>query len=330
MSRAKTRAGTTGGSRATTKGGSARRTDDSVITLGDDQLVEMTELPDLPALRFAIHETHAHLPAAQAAIAAAGHSVIAAAAGRDSLDRIAQLVSRGTVNAVLVGLPGGEPIIDAARALAPNQPVTIAAGTGADAITRALAAGADLAAPRPHDGDRLAPILLAAARAVHLERQRAANAVGSEAVLRARFDQLSRPQTHSLQPFELFQRVLELELKRARRYQYPLAVGLFAIEIPPPPPPAGVRGTLRTRCGNAIIRTIRDIDLATELDHERFLVLLPYTDLTGAAGLGRRASIDHRCARRAGGRRTARTFVPKVVGAVAQVRARASRRASRA
>ena len=86
-----------------------------------------------------------------------------------------------------------------------------------------------------------------------------------------------------LQPFELFQRALELEIKRARRYEYPLSVALFAVELEPPPPPPGMRGILRARAGNALIHTIRDIDLATQLDHERFLVLLPYTDLAGAA-----------------------------------------------
>ena len=78
----------------------------------------------------------------------------------------------------------------------------------------------------------------------------------------------------------MFQRVLELEIKRAKRYEYPLSVALFAVEVAPPPPP-GIRGILRARAGNALINAIRDIDIATQLDHERFLVLLPYTDLKG-------------------------------------------------
>ena len=119
-------------------------------------------------------------------------------------------------------------------------------------------------------------------------RRIAQNARGAELVLRAKLEEISDPEPRGLQPFETFQRVLELEFKRARRFEYPLSVALFAIEIAPPPPPAGIRGILRARAGNAIIHTIRDIDLATQLDHERFLVLLPYTDLTGAAGLGRR------------------------------------------
>jgi PleD family two-component response regulator len=123
---------------------------------------------------------------------------------------------------------------------------------------------------------------------LHAERRIAQNARGAEAVLRAKVEELSDPEPRGLQPIETFQRVLELELKRARRFEYPLSVALFAVDVPPPPPPAGIRGILRARAGNALIHTIRDIDLATQLDHERFLVLLPYTDLTGAAGLGRR------------------------------------------
>ena len=142
-----------------------------------------------------------------------------------------------------------------------------------------------------------------------------ASARGNEAVLRARLDALVEPQVGTLQPFELFQRVLELELKRARRFDYAIAVALFALEIEPPPPPTGVRGILRARAGNALIHSIRDIDLATELDHERFLVLLPYTDLAGAAEVARRI-----LAAVAGGTpvvAAGRTFPPRLVGAVA-------------
>jgi hypothetical protein len=167
---------------------------------------------------------------------------------------------------------------------------------------------------RPHDVDRLAPILLAAAR-LHAERTAAVSARGSEQVLRAKLDEIADPDPRGLQPFEVFQRVLELEIRRARRYEYPLAVALFAVAIDPPPPPAGILGILRARAGNALIDTIRDIDLATQLDHERFLVLLPYTDLTGAAGLGRRviAAVAELDPVVSGGR----TFPPRVVGAVA-------------
>jgi hypothetical protein len=167
---------------------------------------------------------------------------------------------------------------------------------------------------RPHDVERLAPVLLAAARLTN-ERRISTTAKGAEQVLRARLEELSDPEPRGLQPFELFQRTLEIEIKRARRFEYPLSVALFAVEVPPPPPPAGIRGILRARAGNALIHTIRDIDMATQLDHERFLVLLPYTDLTGAAYVGRRviaAVAEHDPVVSSG-----RSFPPRLVGAVA-------------
>jgi PleD family two-component response regulator len=298
--RAPARAATSGGGRA-----------HSVI---EDQLVEVTELQDVPVVKLALHEAAPHLAPAQRAIAAAGHLVVAAGTGQDGLDKITQALS--DVDAVVVGIPGGEPVIDAALALAPRRPVIIAAcsGDALAAIGVAAAAGADLVTVRPHGTDALAPVLLAAARLVD-ERRLVTNARGSEAVLRSRVEALTDGELGGLQPFELFQRALELELKRAKRYRYALSVALFALDPPKPKPPAGVPGILRARAGNALIHSIRDIDMATEIDQERFLVLLPYTDHAGAAELARRvirAVADEKPVVAAG-----RSFTPHVTGAVA-------------
>lgn len=282
----------------------------------DDQLLEVTEIPELLQLELVVHDAASHLPSAQRAIAEAGHVVLAGATGREGIDTIKQTLAGGGVDAILVGLPGGEPLIEAALTMDPRRPVIIAvcAGTGAEVVARAHAAGADLVTTRPHDVDRLAPVLLAASRLA--EHRRELSIVrGTEATLRSRLEQITDSEPGGLQPFELFQRVLELELKRAKRYQYPLSVALFAVEIAAPPPPAGVRGILRARAGNALIQTIRDIDIATELDHERFLVLLPYTDLTGATEVARRviAAVANGDPVVAMGR----SIAPRFVGAVA-------------
>lgn len=247
------------------------------IELLDADVVEETEVPRIAPLTFAAFEGPAHVSAAQHAIIAFGHACPTAATGRPGLEEVQRALARGTIDAILVGLPGGEVLIEAARSLETRRPVIIAscAGAGRDVIERAVAAGADLVAFRPHDADRLAPILLAASR-LREERDQAPSGIAE------------RPAPEALQPFDLFQRVLDQELRRARRYTYPLAVALFAIEVPPPPPPPMVRGILRARAGNAVIQTIRDIDLATELDQERFLVLFPYTELTTASEVARR------------------------------------------
>ena len=284
----------------------------------EDAILEEQVLPQIPQLRFAIYEQAEQLASAQGAIVAAGHVVVAGASGTANLSKIADHIVAG-IDAILVALPGGEPVIDIALAQEPRRPIIIAAVTGkqTDGCARAIAAGADLATSRPHELERMSMVLLAAAR-LHTERRLAQNARGAEAVLRAKLEEISDPDPRGLQPIEVFQRVIELELKRARRFEYPLSVALFAVDVPPPPPPAGIRGILRARAGNALIHTIRDIDIATQLDHERFLVLLPYTDLAGAAGLGRRvvAAVAEGDPVVSAGR----SFPPRVIGAVAGAR----------
>lgn len=303
----------------------------SGLELDDDHVPTRVPATSVPApepeadpgdpqmLRFAVFEEADHLAAARSAIVAAGHAVAINASSQSGAQKIADAIVAGEVDAILVGLPGGESIVQAALALEPNRPLIIAAysGKATSAIKRGVALGADLATARPHEADRVAPLILAASRLVH-ERQIAQTARGAELVLRAKLDEIADPEPRGLQPFEVFQRVLELEFKRARRFEYPLSVALFAIEVTPPPPPAGIRGILRARAGNALIHTIRDIDIATQLDHERFLVLLPYTDLAGAANLGRRV-----IAAVAEGEpviSSGRSFPPRVVGAVAQAK----------
>ena len=285
-------------------------------------------IDELPVLRFAIYEDSAHLGAAQATVIRGGHIVAVAAGtragsersitrgGSDGVARVIDAIRSNSIDAVIVAMPGADAIIEAARALEPRRPIVIAVfdDDAPAAARRAVAAGADLSTTRPHDIERLAPLLLATVR-LHSERRVALAARGSEQVLRARLEELADTEPRGLLPFELFQRVLELEIKRAKRFEYPLSVALFAVEVPPPPPPPGIRGILRARAGNVLIHTIRDIDIATQVDHERFLVLLPYTDLKGSAGLGRRVI----AAVAAGDPVVAagRSFPPRLVGAVA-------------
>lgn len=292
-----------------------KKREPTAAPLDDSQLLEVTELPKVPALRFAVWEDAANLSAAQGAIVAAGSVVSAGASGTHGGNRVIDTLRRGGIDVLVVQLPGGEVIIDAALALE-KKPVVIAAMAGdpTAAIARANAAGADLVTLRPHDVERLAPLVLAAAR-LSAERSAASLARGNEQVMRARLEGITEAEPGGLQPFELFQRALELEIKRARRYEYSLSVALFAVETDKPPPAAGIRGILRARAGTALIHSIRDIDLATQLDHERFLVLLPYTDLTGAAGLARRviAAVAKLEPVTSGGR----SYAPRLVGAVA-------------
>jgi CheY-like chemotaxis protein len=288
--------------------------------IADDAVVEETALPEVPRLRMGVLESAPHLASVQAAITAAGHVVVAAASGRDSIEKLRAVV--GDVDALMIGVPGGEPLIDAALAHGPGRPVVIAACTSSavEAVRRAAAAGADLVAVRPHDLERLAPILFAAARLVDQRRQLVAvprPAVDPPDGL-AGLPEVTEREPGALQSFELFERAAALELERARRYAYPLAVAMFSVDIVPSPPPPGVQGILRARAGNALVNAIRDVDLVTELAQERFLVLLPYTDRLVGAEVARRiiSAVAAGDPVIAGGR----TFSPRLIGAVAGVR----------
>ena len=301
----------------------------------EDEIVESQEVPQVPQLRLLVLETATHLASAQGAITGAGHVVVIGASGRDAITKLS--ASLGEVDALLVGLPGSEPLIEMAIGHA-HRPIVIAASTCAptEAVRRAVVSGADLATVRPHDADRLAPTLLAAARLMELRRQRA-NAA-ADAQVGDMIDSLIDPATTT--PMASFSQVEEVsevseiheidhsglvsyaqladaavrELARAKRNGYPLTIAMFSVVIEPPAPPDVLRGIVRARCGNALVNALRDIDLATALDHERFLVLMPLTERQSGAEVARRiigavASGDPVVA---GGR----TFPPKVIGGV--------------
>ncbi len=257
----------------------------------DAQLVEVAELSPLPGARVAICETSAAaLAQARAAVVAQGYEIVIAAAGGTAVaDVSARLSIEPVPDVVVVGLPGGEGVLDAARALAPRRPVLIAAvlGTGRVAAEKAHAAGADLVALRPHDSERLGPVLFAAAK-LAAERKDMLTTRGTEASLRDRLDRFGHADTVTgFQQLEFFQRVLELEIKRARRYGYPLSVCLLR-QLDPAKVPAAVKRDLRARAATAVASAIRDIDMPVELVPDRFLVLLPYTDADGAALVAQR------------------------------------------
>jgi hypothetical protein len=274
---------------------------------------------DIPILQLAIYENAAHVNAAMDAVVAAGHAITVGTSERDGLERIGIAMTDGHIDAVLVGLPGGEVLIKAALSMAPYGPIVIASCTGSvsEATRQANAVGADLVALRPHDANRLGPVLLAAARILQQRRDLMTAQQGREEDFLSRLgSDAESDEVGGLLAFDAFQRALDLELKRVRRYHYALSLALFSLDIvSPQPPPAGIKGILRARSGNALLHSIRDIDMATELDQDRFLVLLPYTDLSGATEVARRiisavGAIAPVVA--AGGE-----FQPKLVGAIA-------------
>ncbi|HET9621823.1 MAG TPA: hypothetical protein VFP84_10670 [Kofleriaceae bacterium] len=327
--------------RAATQSGGKLRAQSVVPTdqyqrISDAEIVDVVEelAPGVPALRLLVLEATAHLPAATTSIAEAGHVVVRAASGTPGLNKILPTLAdtAGQLDAVLAALPGGEPLIEAVLALGPTRPVIIAASTtsGTEAVRRAASLGADLTTVRPHDLERLAPVLLAAARLAEQRRSRASSLGGvlddlgradslGDITDYAELDEGAEPEAGVLWPLARFRDAVDHELARAARFAYPLSLAIFELSVAPPPPPAFVRGILRARTGNALVHAVRDIDVATELEQDRFAVLLPYTDRLAAADVARKilaavAAADPVVA-------AGRSLAPRVIGAIAGIRA---------
>jgi hypothetical protein len=264
----------------------------STVAVEDAQLVDADDLGAPPRARVAVHDASAdHVGVARATIDQLGHAIAVAGAGAPAVKKIVDAMrSADPPDVVIIGLPGGEPILDAARALAPRRPVLVAAigGPAATAADRAHAAGADLVTRRPHDGEHLGPVLMAAA-ALAGEHARLVVAQGTEAMLRARLAKEDTGERETgLHTIESFHRVLEVELKRAKRFGYALSVCHLAIVPPRIAPTPAITHELHVRAAAAIRAAIRDIDFPVEIGEDRFLVLLPYTDATGASIVARR------------------------------------------
>lgn len=193
--------------------------------------------------------------------------------------------------AVLVGLPERADIAAEILKL-PDRPLVIGslAAPAATARARAAHSGADLFTIRPHSRDSLAAVLHAAERMAALDR-RVHALQGSEELLRERMKRFGQSDlATNFFHMEYFERVLVMELKRARRYGYSLAACLVGLdawqgeEVPPPP----VAVKLRSQVATAIASIVRDIDMPVDLAEDRMLVFLPYADLDGAVRVGKR------------------------------------------
>lgn len=272
------------------------------------ELSEMLETSDAPRLRLLVLEAVPHLAPAQNAIMTAGHVVVAGATGLGGADRLRAVVH--SVDAMLVGLPEGAPLIEAALAMGPQRPVVIAASSGAvDAVQHATRAGADLVTLRPHDADRLAAVLFATTRLIEQRRQPLAVGTPGRGVPQS----TEAPSAAGMVPFAALEHAAAGHLARAARHDYPLVVAVFGVQSTTPTPP-GLRGLLRARAGKALVQALRDIDLAAELAEDRLVVLMPYTERATGADLARRiigavAAGEPALAR-------GQTFAPRAIGAV--------------
>jgi PleD family two-component response regulator len=88
--------------------------------------------------------------------------------------------------------------------------------------------------------------------------------------------------------FERFKQTLFIEVKRARRYGFPVALLLASIEAEPPLDSPEVRVQLSGGLAVAVRGVTRDTDQAVSYGKGQVLVLMPHTDLKGANTVARR------------------------------------------
>ncbi len=87
--------------------------------------------------------------------------------------------------------------------------------------------------------------------------------------------------------FNHFKEVLYIEVKRARRYGFPLAVAMIGFDALPRSTPQ-MRASLMSGLALVIRRSRRDTDYPVQFAKDRVMVLMPHTDLAGSLIVARR------------------------------------------
>ncbi len=94
--------------------------------------------------------------------------------------------------------------------------------------------------------------------------------------------------TTNFYTFAHFKEVLFVEVKRARRYGFPLALALLAFDPLQGPQQSPVQSQLMGGLALAIRRSLRDTDFPVQYSADRVLLLMPHTDLAGTLIVARR------------------------------------------
>ncbi len=191
---------------------------------------------------------------------------------------------------VIVAMPEGASLAAALQST-PRPPVIVAslAGPHKKARERFSDLDADLYTVRPASSDSLGPVMHAAEMLCG-RNHRIQALRGAEDRMRERLQEAGHSgSVPGFQHFEFFRRILVLEIKRAKRYGYGIAVCVVA---PDPYRESGLsealRSQLKEKLAAAITASIRDIDMPVDYAEDRMLLFLPYTDAKGAREVGER------------------------------------------
>ncbi len=184
--------------------------------------------------------------------------------------------SQIAVAAVRPGTPDGRSAYDALRAADPTLPVVLLLDDEDEPEGRL-----------PADGALVAPLTRTAV--VTLFRALARVRDGDRRVARLERELAERPA--ALSDYEFFKKLLLVEVKRSRRYHYPVSLALLAVDGWRERAAAlddAARSALLGEVLALVAGAVRDIDVPVLYDAERLLVFMPHTDAIGARTVAQR------------------------------------------
>jgi two-component system cell cycle response regulator len=193
-----------------------------------------------------------------------------AAAARAGADRFDVAVVRGTAGArTVAALRAADPLLPVVVLFLDRREAAANPGAGADA-------DAVLVGPLTASAVGTACAL---AGELRLRAERIAELEG----------RLARP-ARSGRELEFLKRLLLAEVKRSRRYGYPIALALLAVDVRDGAarPGARARSALLADALGIVRGALRDIDVALPFADERLVVLMPHTKEDGAMRVARR------------------------------------------
>jgi len=192
-----------------------------------------------------------------------------AAAAAAGATRFAAALVRGTAGAkVVAGLRAADPLLPVIVLFLDRQEAALHPGVKGDAVlvgpltASGVATACGLAEELRVRGERIAELEARGARSGQAARD-----------------------------LEFLKRLLLVEVKRSRRYGYPVSLALMAVDgWDSLAPELGAKGrtALLAELLGVVSGTLRDIDLAVPFSDERLLVLMPHTKEDGALKVARR------------------------------------------
>ncbi|HEX8953471.1 MAG TPA: response regulator [Polyangia bacterium] len=204
----------------------------------------------------------------------AGHNMIAANDGQAARLKLTGQLDGLLVHAALPGL-SGYALCRLAKEKDPTLPVVLMfSAEDEQGEVEAKRAGADNWLVRPLKRLELLYVVRDLVT-LRMTMMRAARNAEERNQARAEAEGVDTPPGSRLVQFELFKRVLGIELKRSQRYGFPLSILLASLD-------RDVANGDRDLLASAARSAIRDIDIPVAFGESDVLVVMPHTDLDGA------------------------------------------------